>query len=65
MDTWVKDIIGLILALDSLLMVGVVGWCSWAAWTYEYMIEPKEYVYKNYNYTITDGVAVKDEPTSH
>ena len=27
--------------------------------------KPKEYVYKNYNYTITDGVAVKDEPTSH
>jgi len=66
MDIWVKDIIGLTLALDSLLAVGIVGWSCWAAWTYDYMIEPKEYIYRNYNYEIKAiNEEVKNEPTSN
>jgi hypothetical protein len=62
MDTWVKDVIGLTFAFDSVCAIGIIGWCAWASYVYEHA---NEYIYKNYNYTMKDGVEVKDESTSN
>lgn len=63
MDTWVKDIIGLTLAFDSILIVGIAGWSIWLGTMYD---NTREYIYKNYNYDFKGTLEeVKNEPASN
>lgn len=53
MDTWVKDVIGLTLAADSAIFIlGVIVY-SFYTHMFPKPEYERDYVYKNYNYTIT------------